>query len=141
MNSERRIHKQLLNYWKELGKDGRIPLESDLNPEELKDVWDNCFIINTKNGKYSYLGKNLLAINEGKGILAKSIYDNFVCPKNSNLPSVVKHVVQSKEPVIQESVLESQYGVKVKYRRCFLPLSDSSNDVAYILGGFRWKSL
>jgi len=139
--NERRINKRVLSYWKDLQEiNGAIPPEASVSPDELQDIWGNCFIINTKNGKYSFQGDNIIALSGGQSLIGKDIYNNLICPDNSNISSIVKEVVNTKSPISQESQIMNKYGVPVKFRRCFVPLSDSEGNICYVLGGIRWKA-
>lgn len=140
-NSEKRINKRLLTYWNNLKKSSNdIPYEDSINPEEIEDLWSNCFVINANSHKYSYMGKNIIAIQEGKSVIGKDVYATLICQNDSNVASIINEVVSSKAPLTQDSQFENRYGVTIKYRRCFLPLADESGNVSYILGGIRWKT-
>lgn len=144
MQKERRINKRLLSYWKDLISNNMngLPSEQDINPDNIDDIWDNCFLISFKNNKfkYDYLGKALIDIEKGSSQLSKAIYNELVNPDESNIISIVKEVITSKNSISQESEITNQYGMVVKYRRCFVPLTDEKGNVNYVLGGIRWSA-
>jgi hypothetical protein len=141
MSKEKRLNKQLLSYWNQLKTaENLAPLKNSLNPDDISELWDNCFLIDTKTKKYTHLGENLLAMSNGKSVIAKDVYESVICTEKSNILSIVEEVIHSGQPIVQDSSFESKYGITVKYRRCFLPLLNEKNEIAHILGGARWKS-
>lgn len=141
MSKEKRINKRLLAYWNSLKEPGNdVPKKAALNPEDIADVWDNCFILDARTGKYSFLGKNIMAICEGQSLLVKDLYSNLLCPVSSTIPSIIKEVAQTRQPISQESQYINPYNATIKYRRCFLPMADKSEKVRYVLGAMRWLS-
>ena len=141
MSKEKRLSKKLLAYWSQLKTAENVaPFEKSLNPDDISELWDNCFLIDTKTQKYSYLGENLVAMGNGKSVIAKDVYESVICTVKSNILSISDEVIHSGLPIVQDSSFESKYGITVKYRRCFLPLLNEKNEIAYVLGGTRWKS-
>jgi hypothetical protein len=142
MEKERRINKRLLSYWNELKEQGgNVPLEELLQPEDIDDVWENCFVINAKTGKYIHIGKNIAALNEGQSLIGNDLYTNLISLEESNILSIVKEVVKTKAPIMQESEMVNKYGVAVKYRRCLLPLAGKNGKIERVFGGMRWKTV
>ncbi|MDA0782354.1 MAG: PAS domain-containing protein [Rickettsiales bacterium] len=139
--AEKRINKSLLRYWESLyRKYERIPHKSMINPNDIQDLWNSCFMLKTTSNEYDFMGDDVQAIKDGNSIIIKDIYNNLLCPKNSNIPYIVKEVLASKSPVSNDSSFENQYGVTIKYRRCFLPLLSDNDEISYILGCLRWRS-
>ncbi len=139
--AEKRINKSLLRYWEDLyQKNERIPNKSMVNPNDIQDLWNSCFIIKTNSNEYDFMGEDVKSIQGGKSLVVKDIYTNLLCPKNSNIPYIVKEVLSSKSPVSNDSSYENQYGLTIKYRRCFLPLLCDNDEISYILGCIRWRS-
>jgi len=139
--SEKRINKNLLKYWEKLfNANGCIPHKSSVNPEEINDIWSNCFIMDANKIDYDFLGKDVKAIKEGNSLVVKDIYNSLLCPDNSNIKYIVKEVLTSKAPVSHDSSFKNPYGLTIKYRRCFLPLRGDNDDISYVLGCLRWKS-
>ena len=139
--AEKRINRSLVKYWEELfQKNKRIPYKSMVDPTEIQDLWNNCFIIKTQSNEYDFMGEDVKSIQEGNSLVVKDIYSNLLCPNKSNLSYIVKEVLSTRLPVSNDSSYENQYGITIKYRRCFLPLLCDNDEISYILGGIRWRS-
>jgi hypothetical protein len=139
--SEKRVNKNLLKYWEGLYcKNDKIPSKSMINPDEIQDIWNSCFIIKSNSGEYEFMGEDVQAIKEGSSLIVQDIYNNLLCPQNSNIPYIIKEILNSQTPISQDSSFENQYGVNIKYRRCFLPLLCDDEKISYIIGCIRWRS-
>ena len=42
---ERRLNMRLMAYWWDCRRDRRFPTLDDVVPEDLSDVWPNCFVL------------------------------------------------------------------------------------------------
>lgn len=143
MSIERRISHRLVNYWQQIKGDRLLPSVSDIDYEDIQDMWSDCFLIginDSKNGMeiatlYDYIGEAVspLFIQEtGKpSYLVTLPYDKLV--------RIYREMCMTNLPVV-EDVDEYHYaGHSLKFRQCLLPLGEKS--ITSIFGGMRYKKL
>lgn len=144
---ERRITRRLSKYWKEIyNTKGRLPMESDLDADELDDIWDNCFLLNIKidseknqiKGVYSYLGSSLLEAY-GCNLTGEDFFNSMISSNNPDVAHKFTLSINVKEPVIAEGAFTNGDGAEIFYRQIFLPLCDESGNVTHVFGGMKWK--
>lgn len=136
-----RMTERLLNYWRHLSVDGALPKESDINPDDLKDVWDSCFLINVKDNRfrYDYLGKQLVEAY-GDDLSGHEISTTLLYPDSPTLFNAMQEALTLKQPVEDEGEFTNKYGVIVRYRSVVIPLVQAHEETpTYILGGMRWR--
>lgn len=138
---ERRLTLQMLSYWERLRGTRPMPTESDINPEELSELWDDCFLIHESNMNQSdynfvYLGNNIR-----KAVCGSLENSATSTTQNLNMrrltPNIAK-VLNNKTPVIEDGELINDLNQLVKYRQCLLPLGDGDKVLA-VFGGMRCK--
>ncbi len=138
-----RINERLKDYWQQIRRGNGLPFEADVSMEALKDIWDYCFLVSVKDGKfsYSYLGASLIEAY-GDDVTGKEITETLLYPHPESLLSTFRKVAQSAQPGDDESAFKNSLGVMVKYRSCVLPLAavGQENKVAFLLGGMKWKA-
>lgn len=143
---ERRLVNQLIDYWRDLKGEEALPKESYIDPKNVQDIWDDCFLLQVDqrvHGRglhYSYLGSGISKVLKGENSLDQQAYDKLSCTKSSDIGKRVLKVIDNYEPLIDEGEFVSQEGITVKYRRCFVPLAKDNDDLGYVLGGIRWKA-
>jgi hypothetical protein len=136
---ERRITLRLLAYWERLRVSAAMPAEDDLDPGDIADLWENCFLIHTakfnKGGyKFSYLGR---AIEE--------VYKPEESPDERNVKGAeyqmltegYEEVLATKKPLVTEGVVTNNHGDSFKYRQVLLPLG-RGGQVQAVFGGMRY---
>ncbi len=140
----RRITDIILEYWKEMKRDALFPNEDAIDPNMLREIWDNCFLVQTRDiishGAYSYtyIGKNIIEAY-GQDLTGMSI-KHFVSPQASHLQTVYDKILGSRQPLLDEGTFKNSQGKTVKYRQCLVPLgAKGSSDIESILGGMRYK--
>lgn len=138
-----RLTDVLMNYWQGLGKTEGLPLESEIKPENLVRVWEDCFLVQVKSDrhfKYDYMGKNL--VDAFGDDLKKDDAEELVSADTHRVVEKFSEVVHKKRPFSDEGEFTDARGMLVKYRQLLLPFSDKKNEgkVSYILGGMRWKA-
>ncbi len=141
---EHRYHTRLQGYWDKIRGDKAFPRENDVNPDELQDIWDSCFLISiddvTRRAgyRYSYIGQDLVA---AYGSDAGSPDINATLHSTDNAPMMRKfdEVVASKAPVVDEAEFMNQKQLNIRYRMCILPLGTHDGVVTHLLGCMRWK--
>lgn len=142
---DNRYHEKLRKYWDKLRGDKPFPQESDIDPDELPDIWPSCFLISIDDVtrrvgyRYSYLGEDLIEAY-GEDIANPDIVMRLL--STASLPMVHKfdEVINQQRPVIDEAEFVNLKHMNIKYRTCILPLGLSSGQVTHILGCMRWKA-
>lgn len=135
--TERRLTLQLLSYWERLRGSRSIPRESDINPDELNELWDDCFLIHASDLKqddynFVYLGDNIrMSMSGGTSECSPNLTIKRLVPS-------ISKVLNSVAPVIEEGELINDLNQLVKYRQCLLPLGED-NKVLAVFGGMRCK--
>lgn len=138
---ERRITLRLMAYWEKLRKDRPMPVEDDINPDDLEGLWDYCFLIHVKDLEkqdynYTYLG---LALQEAyEGNVASDGGDSLASLNASKLAGSFGKVIELGLPVLDEGQFINLHNDKVLYRQCLLPLGENGQ-VDAIFGGMRFK--
>lgn len=139
-----RSHEQLMQYWRSKAAGRAFPSESEIDPDEISDIWPSCFLISIDDVtrrigyRYSYLGGSLI---EAYGDDANNPDVTLRLISSSSVPMVKKfdEVVQQRKAVFDESDFTNLKGMHVKYRTCMLPLGNSEGEVTHILGCMRWR--
>jgi len=141
---ERRITLRLLAYWEKLRRGRTMPAEDDINPDDLKDLWANCFLVHTADlGKpgynYTYLGDAIAAAWHA-GLHADDVEFVPVSPHAAHLTSACAQVIAIPKPLVDEGEFRNLHNQIVRYRQCLLPLGEGDK-VQAIFGGMRFKVL
>lgn len=119
-----------------------MPTEADIDPDDLQDLWDYCFLIHVKDlsqpdYNYTYLGKAIQQAYNGE------LTDNdsgcgVASPNAGKLAVSYTKVIETRAPLIDEGEFINLRTDLVKYRQCLLPLGDGDK-VDAIFGGMRFK--
>lgn len=136
---ERRITLRLLAYWEKKRNGRPMPLESDMDPADIADLWEYCFMAHTKDiGKagyhFAYLGKAIHDVYRSG--LSPSDEEN-VFPNMDILAKGYNHVIEKKTPLVDEGEITNPHGDVFKYRQVLLPLGDNGT-VKAVFGGMRF---
>src|SRR4051812_42763706 len=139
--SERRITLRLLAYWERLRADRQMPREQDIDPDDIRDLWDNCFLIQVKDlGKadynYTYLGEAIR--NAYRFGLSESDPGGLLSPNAGKLAGGYRKVVATGKPLLEEGEFRNLHNEIIRYRQCLLPLGAGSK-VEAVFGGMRFK--
>jgi len=140
---ERRITDHLQQYWDKL-RDGRpFPMRSDVRPQDLKDIWDNCFLISTQTEpfQFDYLGLHFFESYGAKlGGVDQKIYDSLIDTYRNHIIKRAKTVTMSHAPMVDEiEEIHEEEAFMIKYRLVLLPLSNNGSNISHVLGGMRWR--
>ncbi len=143
---ERRVNRRLVKYWQELKGNRKFPKESDINREEIEDIWDSCFLIKVferpdkPSFRYSYLGDELIeAYNQD--FTGADIYTQVEGKLGIKMRELMEDIVTAKQPLSVESDFLNDRNMLIKYRVCMLPLAESDDEgINYIFGGIRWRA-
>ncbi len=140
-----RINEHLLEYWSAKKGTRPFPTEGDIDPEEIADIWTACFLVRADDAgrttyQYTYLGAALIEAY-GDDLTNQDICEKLVNPNSMSLVHKFDEVCKTKQPVEEESEFTNSKGMLIKFRSCMVPLGkDNSNNVAFILGGMKWKA-
>ena len=139
--AERRITLRMMSYWERLRGARSMPTEENIDPDDLHDLWDCCFLLHIKDiGKpdytYTYLGDEIARMfNEG---LLEEAETHRKSAQITELTKNYNQVVETRKPVLEEGEFLNMVGSMVKFRQCLLPLGEGDNVLA-ILGAVRFK--
>lgn len=142
---QHRSQEILLGYWNDLRGDRAFPSESELNPDDLSEIWESCFLISNDEVtrrigyRYSFLGTDLI------GAFGDDMTHHDVAMRllsTARVPNARKfdEVLTAKHPVIDESEFTNLMGVTIRYRAALLPLGNDKGEVTHIIGTMRWKA-
>lgn len=131
---ERRLVRKLLTYWLQISGDRAFPTLSDIDPDQIADIWDSCFLLDTSQNRdfpyFQYLGPSLAKYSgvllSGKTDWAMTLLDKAV--------QNFKEAVEKKVPVLVEDNLVRYDGRLILFRAVMLPLSDDGETINYIVG-------
>src|SRR5262249_16733676 len=136
---ERRLTVKLLAYWERLRGNRAMPQRGDLCPEDIRDLWPYCFVIDLAGLKpdVAYLGERVRAAyygrhaalpHEGDTLLALSV--------KKSAPRSAKGARRGTR-ILEEGELINASGERILYRQCLLPLG--SDSVEAIVGAMRFR--
>lgn len=143
---ERRITERLMAYWTSRKGERVFPALSDIDPKDLEDIWDHCFLIQvlqTPVGdedeiyRYTHLGESIVAAY-GHTIIGADIYTSLMSPSGGRITDFFDKVVASSTPLTEESEFLNTQNIIIRYRQCVFPLGENKGRVDHLLGGMRW---
>ena len=143
--SEYRHHQQLQKYWEKLRGNRPFPTESEINPEDIAEIWPSCFLVSVNdlnNGlgyRYSYLGDEMIEAY-GEDTYNPDIVNKLVTTTSSPMIKKFDEVVKTQKAVVDESEFTNLKKLKIRYRTCMLPLAAPDGKVGFIIGCMRWKA-
>ncbi len=140
---EKRINELLYAYWDNMRGSRPYPSESEIDPDELEEIWDSVFLVQLKPGdqvgfRYAYLGNSLLEAY-GEDDTDSKILEQLISPDSPPLVKKFQEVEKAGQPVVDEGEFKNRKNMLVKYRSVMLPLGSKSR-VEFIIGGMKWKS-
>ncbi len=139
--AERRITLRMLSYWERLRGVRPMPTEEDIDPDDLHDLWDSCFLLHVKDldkpdYNYTYLGDDIAKTLHGE--TKPGTESGYNTEQIKYLIRNYAQVVDSGKPMLEEGEFKNTAQEVVKYRQCLLPLGEGGQ-VRAILGGVRFK--
>lgn len=140
-----RINERLLAYWRGIKPASGLPLESQIDPKIIGDIWDSCFLLHVTGDvaapyEYLMLGSSLIAAY-GDDLTGKSICEALLYPHPQPLLRAFGEVARTAEPLVEDNNFTNPAGLLIKYRSCLVPLAKfPDGPVAYVLGGMKWKA-
>jgi hypothetical protein len=130
--AERRVTLRLLSYWERLRGRRPMPSQADIDPEDLHDLWDCCFLLPVSGGG-GYVGPEILRVlggeRGGEGQALQGL---------GELAGNCPRVVESRKPLLEEGEFCTAAQARVKYRQCLVPLGEGV-EVQAILGAVRFR--
>ena len=141
--TERRISNVLLDYWYFIKGENELPKESDIDTEDLHDVWESCFLVQVLdinrggNYRYTYLGKKIQEAYGEELTIEKS--SPLITPTAEDQDKLFRQVIITRKPVVTEGQFTNNLGQVVKYRQCLLPFAQDDGEVGAIFGGMRFR--
>lgn len=142
--SSRRITSVLKNYWEYVKDDRSFPSISEVQKHDIKNIWDNCFMVKADNScmspddyQYIYLGENVKKAF-GEDLTGMTI-EKMHAPEVVHLAEKYEKVLATKLPVYDSGELHLENGKTVLYRQILLPLGENGITITSILGGISYK--
>ena len=138
-----RSHEKLNGYWKAISNGRPFPPENEINPDELADIWDSCFLVAVdvvakRSGyRYSFLGERLIEAY-GDDVRNPEVATQLISTANPSTAKKIDEVIQSQKPVVDEAEFVNSKGISIRYRSCLLPLGQAGK-VTHVIGCMRWK--
>ncbi len=138
---ERRITIRLLAYWEKIRGEHPMPTEEDIDPDQIPDLWDHCFLIHVRDlgandYNYTYLGQAIAdAYKHG---LSDEEQHGIVSPNAGKLLNNYKQVIDQRKPMVEDGDFRNLRNELVKYRQCLMPLGKDGQVIA-IFGGMRFR--
>lgn len=140
-----RCHDELLEYWKRLCNGRQFPHESEIDPDEIADIWDYCFLISLDDVvkrigyRYSYMGTKLVEAfgdDVGNPDMALRLLSSTKVPNIKK----IEEVLNKKHPAIDDGEFQNSHHMNVRYRTCIVPLGYEDGQVSHLFGVMRWKA-
>ena len=134
---ERRLVVRLLQYWRGLNDQDKIPSESDIDPRAIPDMWPNCVVLDVAgketDPEITYIGSEL-AGRAGADLSGRTLSSAPAKTLVSEAMSYYGQVLAKKVPITFGGEFTDSRGVKILYRSIILPLSVDGNGVNRLLG-------
>lgn len=142
--SERRKAFRLIQYWESIRGDFAFPSENDIDPDDIPDIWEDCFLLqvrdmNRADGNFTYLGKHI--IDAFRGGMSGDSCGELVSPNIRNLGQNFNDIVQTLKPQVQVGEFRNIKGNIVRYRQGLVPLGHSKDAADAIFGCMSLKIL
>lgn len=143
-SKEFRFHERLQEYWDDLRGNRKFPTESEINPDDLPDIWSSCFLVSIDDVtrrlgyRYSYLGDSLIEAY-GDDLTNPDIALKLVSAANAPMIEKFNEVLKTQKPIIDIAEFVNLKFLNIRYRTCLLPLGVNERDITHIIGCMRWK--
>lgn len=142
--AERRITLRLMAYWEKKRGENAMPAPHDIDPEDIGDLWDHCFMVEVAKKKkagyrYTYLGAAIRRAWLGGAVE----HDEEGLPRSFDAATFGEHfesIIETGKPIVHEGHFSNLREEIVHYRQCILPLGENGQ-VAAIFGGIKFKIL
>jgi len=145
VHASNRIGEVLYHYWDNLRGDRAFPAESEIDPDEISDIWNSCFLVNISPAevnnhgyRYTYLGTALIDAF-GSDITGQEVSARLIDSASKTMVRQFDQAVKTAKPVYDEAEFTNSKKLLIKYRSCILPLGGKLNP-DYLIGGMKWKA-
>lgn len=131
----------LTSYWESLPKTNNIPKEADIDDEQLKLIWNDCYLAHVIKGKpykYDFLGKNLIEAY-GEEYARKEV-ESLVYPSIDKVSDRFSEVISTRKTLDTSGEFINNSNMLIKYRQLLMPFGNNDGTITHILGGMRWRA-
>lgn len=133
---ERRMVVRLLQYWRSLTDEDRIPSRSGIDPKVIDDIWPCCAILDV-DGKetdpeITYIGSEL-TVHAGADLSGRKLSDAQADTLVSRGFSYFGQVLAKRAPITFGGEFTDSRGVTILYRSIILPLSADGEKIDRLL--------
>lgn len=139
---ERRLNMRLMAYWWDNRGARRFPTICDFVPEELGDIWANCFTLRPaepqEKSQFRYIGE---MIAKFAGAQQSPATVDQVPPETllDHATRNIGEVMGQKVPVIRSGSFLDPQGNTLVFRSILLPLSSDQETIDCLVGAARCK--
>jgi hypothetical protein len=144
LKSSKRGHEQLVTYWHRIKGLGRFPSESQVNPNEIGDFWDNMFLLEVDREekdsfRYQYIGPSIVEAY-GMDPTGKT-HNSQSAPNMTSMLQLASKVAGNGSVGMDEFWFINNKAEKIEYRCSLVPLCspEDRNNVWFILGYMSWR--
>jgi hypothetical protein len=138
--TEQRLTFRLLSYWNRIRGERPLPCLSDVNIEEIKELWYFSFTIDLREPvhRFHYFGSSLSDIfqEDYTGRSVQELVDEDVVVNNTI--GFYERAVVSREPVMEAASFVLDAG-EVRYRSIIVPLSSDGQIIDFLMGTTNYK--
>jgi hypothetical protein len=142
--SSRRITSILKDYWEYIKEQRSFPSLSEINKEEISEIWSNCFIVKADNSCYSPDDYEYVSLGDnvkkafGEDLTGMTI-EQMQLPEAKHLAEKYEKVLATKLPVYDAGELSLENDQSVLYRQILLPLGENGITIKAIIGAMSYK--
>jgi hypothetical protein len=138
--TEQRLTFRLLSYWNRIRGERRMPSLSDVNIQEILELWYFSFTIDVRetDHKFHYLGSSLRDVfkEDYTGYSVQDAMNDDVMVNNTI--GFYERAILSQEPVMEAESFFSE-GDEIRYRSIIVPLSSDGQTVDFLMGTTNYK--
>ncbi len=136
---EQRLTFRLLSYWNRIRADKKFPALSDVNIQEILELWHFTFTIDVREEehKFFYFGPKLASVfgHDYTGEYLNDAMDDIIV---NNTIGFYEKIMDSQEPAMEAASFFSE-GREVRYRSIIVPFSNNGVDIDYLVGTTNYK--
>lgn len=120
-DKEHYTHQRLFEYWNSLKGDKDFPDESQIDTNDITDIWQSCFLISIDDVtrrlgyRYSYLGKDLMEAfsgDSGNPDIAHLLSTADITP----MVKFFDRVCKNRKPEVDAAEFTNLRNLRIKYR-------------------------
>lgn len=134
---ERRLVLRLLSRWRKICGDREFPSFNDVDPAEMSDLWQNCFVLDVagfaENPVFRSIGADIAPL-AGVNLVDKRVSDAPASTLISASVAYLGEVLRKQVPISRGGEFLKPGGVRVLYRSILLPMSDDGETISGLLG-------